>query len=143
MLAQNTQIDGRSRWSEAERTLQDDARFKAVPDSADREDLFNEFVEALTKKEKVGGWRRFGCVGRTVFCWARDFMLVPLESETLLLPLLSDLELPFFEHLSICKCRCCCCEDVAQEYMFKGRRSISRSPVVILWMIRPLPAGIG
>ena len=55
MLAQNTQIDGRSRWSEAERTLQDDARFKAVPDSSDREDLFNEFVEALTKKEKVGG----------------------------------------------------------------------------------------
>lgn len=57
MLAQNTQIDGRSRWSEAERTLQDDARFKAVPDSSDREDLFNEFVEALTKKEKVGGSR--------------------------------------------------------------------------------------
>lgn len=56
MLAQNTQIDGRSRWSEAERTLQDDARFKAVPDSSDREDLFNEFVEALTKKEKVGGF---------------------------------------------------------------------------------------
>lgn len=53
MLAQNTQIDGRSRWDEAERTLRDDARFKAVPDSADREDLFNEFVEALTKKEKV------------------------------------------------------------------------------------------
>ncbi|CAM9486636.1 unnamed protein product, partial [Ectocarpus sp. 13 AM-2016] len=52
MLAQNTQIDGRSRWDEAERTLRDDARFKAVPDSADREDLFNEFVEALTKKEK-------------------------------------------------------------------------------------------
>lgn len=53
MLAQNTQIDGRSRWDDAERTLRDDARFKAVPDSADREDLFNEFVEALTKKEKV------------------------------------------------------------------------------------------
>lgn len=53
MLAQNTQIDGRSRWDEAERTLRDDARFKAVPDSADREDLFNEFVDALTKKEKV------------------------------------------------------------------------------------------
>lgn len=53
MLAQNTQIDGRSRWDEAERTLRDDARFKAVPDSSDREDLFNEFVEALTKKEKV------------------------------------------------------------------------------------------
>lgn len=53
MLAQNTQIDGRSRWDEAERTLRDDARFKAVPDSSDREDLFNEFVDALTKKEKV------------------------------------------------------------------------------------------
>lgn len=53
MLAQNTQIDGRSRWDDAERTLRDDARFKAVPDSSDREDLFNEFVEALTKKEKV------------------------------------------------------------------------------------------
>lgn len=55
MLAQNTQIDGRSRWDEAERTLRDDTRFKAVPDSSDREDLFNEFVEALTKKEKVRG----------------------------------------------------------------------------------------
>lgn len=53
MLAQNTQIDGRSRWDEAERMLRDDSRFKAVPDSSDREDLFNEFVEALTKKEKV------------------------------------------------------------------------------------------
>ena len=55
MLAQNTQIDGRSRWDDAERTLRDDARFKAVPESSDREDLFNEFVEALTKKEKVRG----------------------------------------------------------------------------------------
>ena len=53
MLAQNTQIDGRSRWDDAERMLRDDPRFKAVPDSSDREDLFSEFVEALTKKEKV------------------------------------------------------------------------------------------
>lgn len=53
MLAQNTQIDGRSRWDDAERTLRDDSRFKAVSDASDREDLFNEFVEALTKKEKV------------------------------------------------------------------------------------------
>lgn len=53
MLAQNTQIDGRSRWDEAERMLRDDPRFKAVPESSDREDLFNEFVDALTKKEKV------------------------------------------------------------------------------------------
>ncbi|CAM9130632.1 unnamed protein product, partial [Choristocarpus tenellus] len=52
MLAQNTQIDGRSRWDDAERSLRDDPRFKAVPDSIDREDLFNEFVDALTKKEK-------------------------------------------------------------------------------------------
>lgn len=70
MLAQNTQIDGRSRWDDAERTLRDDARFKAVPDSSDREDLFNEFVEALTKKEKVrGAWCcrwgfRHGEIGR-------------------------------------------------------------------------------
>lgn len=53
MLAQNTQIDGRSRWEDAERMLRDDPRFKAVPESSDREDLFNEFVDALTKKEKV------------------------------------------------------------------------------------------
>lgn len=53
MLAQNTQIDGRSRWDEAERSLRDDPRFRAVPDSSDREDLFNEFVHALTKKENV------------------------------------------------------------------------------------------
>lgn len=53
MLAQNTQIDGRSRWEDAERSLRDDTRFKAVPEPSDREDLFNEFVDALTKKEKV------------------------------------------------------------------------------------------
>lgn len=88
MLAQNTQIDGRSRWSEAERTLQDDARFKAVPDSSDREDLFNEFVEALTKKEKVrrqagGAGRRrgrvvglHGCfVGAESWCIERVWMI--------------------------------------------------------------------
>lgn len=68
MLAQNTQIDGRSRWDEAERTLRDDARFKAVPDSSDREDLFNEFVEALTKKEKVNKCRAlFVCVWELFF----------------------------------------------------------------------------
>lgn len=58
MLAQNTQIDGRSRWNDAEQSLRDDPRFQAVPDSSDREDLFNEFVDALTKKEKVSSSAR-------------------------------------------------------------------------------------
>jgi pre-mRNA-processing factor 40 len=52
MLAENTVIDARTRWREASSLLQDDVRFKNVEDSRDREDLFNDFVSELEKKEK-------------------------------------------------------------------------------------------
>ena len=52
MLAENTVIDAHTRWREASTLLQDDARFKNVEDSRDREDLFNDFVSELEKKEK-------------------------------------------------------------------------------------------
>lgn len=52
MLAENTVIDARTRWREASALLQDDARFKNVEDMRDREDLFNDFVSELEKKEK-------------------------------------------------------------------------------------------
>ena len=52
MLAENTVIDARTRWREACSLLQEDVRFKSVEDSRDREDLFNDFVSELEKKEK-------------------------------------------------------------------------------------------
>jgi pre-mRNA-processing factor 40 len=52
MLAENTVIDAHTRWREASTLLQEDARFKNVEDARDREDLFNDFVSELEKKEK-------------------------------------------------------------------------------------------
>jgi len=52
MLAENTRIDSTTRWREAEDILGKDARFGAVEDTADREDLFKDFVTELGKKEK-------------------------------------------------------------------------------------------
>ena len=52
LLAENTVIDARTRWREASVLLQDDVRFKNVEDARDREDLFNDFVSELEKKEK-------------------------------------------------------------------------------------------
>jgi hypothetical protein len=52
MLAENTDIDARTRWKDAITILQDDARYKNVDDARDREDLFQEFVLELEKKEK-------------------------------------------------------------------------------------------
>jgi pre-mRNA-processing factor 40 len=52
MLAENTDIDARTRWKDAVAILQDDARYKNIEDARDREDLFQEFVLELEKKEK-------------------------------------------------------------------------------------------
>ena len=52
MLAENTGIDVRTTWRSAMVLLQDDARYKNVEDSNDREDLFNDFVGELEKKER-------------------------------------------------------------------------------------------
>ena len=52
MLAENTEIDARTRWREAIELLQNDSRFKNVENSNDREDLFRDFVQELEKKEK-------------------------------------------------------------------------------------------
>lgn len=52
MLAENTDIDARTRWRDATAILQDDARYKNVEDARDREDLFLEFINELEKKEK-------------------------------------------------------------------------------------------
>lgn len=52
MLAENTVIDVRTNWRSAILVLQDDSRYKNVEDSHDREDLFNDFVSELEKKEK-------------------------------------------------------------------------------------------
>lgn len=52
MLAECVQIDVRTRWQSAVELLQKDARFKNVEDARDREDLFNDFVKELEKKER-------------------------------------------------------------------------------------------
>ena len=52
MLAENTDIHSRTRWRDASLLLQDDVRFKNVVDDREREDLFNDFVLELEKKEK-------------------------------------------------------------------------------------------
>ena len=53
MLAEHTEIDARSSWREAAELLQHDQRFKNVDDARDREDLFEDFVGELEKKEKL------------------------------------------------------------------------------------------
>jgi hypothetical protein len=40
-LAENVEIDSRSRWREAQALLQSDARYKNVEDAREREELFN------------------------------------------------------------------------------------------------------
>lgn len=51
-LAENTNIDARTRWSQAIEILKDDVRYKNVEDSREREDLFSEFISELIKKER-------------------------------------------------------------------------------------------
>lgn len=52
MLAENTDIDARTRWRDAIEILQDDQRYKNVDDSREREDMFRDFCLELEKKEK-------------------------------------------------------------------------------------------
>lgn len=52
MLAEHTDIDARTRWRQAQEMLKDDARFKNVEESREREDLFQEFIAELEKKER-------------------------------------------------------------------------------------------
>jgi hypothetical protein len=52
MLAENTEIDARTRWRDAVVILQDDQRFKNLEDVRDREELFKDFTLELEKKEK-------------------------------------------------------------------------------------------
>lgn len=51
MLAENTDIDARTRWRDVMHILKDDFRFKNV-EVSEREDLFNDFALELEKKEK-------------------------------------------------------------------------------------------
>jgi hypothetical protein len=52
MLAENVDIDVRTRWRDATELLQHDARFKNVEDPREREELFDDFVLELEKKER-------------------------------------------------------------------------------------------
>jgi pre-mRNA-processing factor 40 len=52
MLAENTDIDARTRWRDAIEILQEDHRYKNVEDPREREDLFRDFGLELEKKEK-------------------------------------------------------------------------------------------
>ena len=53
MLAECVEIDSKSRWRTAEELLGDDPRFKTAElSSHDKEDIFNDFITELAKKEK-------------------------------------------------------------------------------------------
>eukprot|EP00624_Nannochloropsis_granulata_P002065 evm.model.NODE_19831_length_9805_cov_14.925038.1 len=53
MLAECVEIDSKSRWKAAEELLSEDARFKTTDlSSHDKEDVFNDFITELAKKEK-------------------------------------------------------------------------------------------
>lgn len=53
MLVECVEIDSKSRWKAAEELLSEDARFKTTDLSLhDKEDVFNDFITELAKKEK-------------------------------------------------------------------------------------------
>lgn len=52
MLAENTKIDTRTKWKDVIPILKDDSRFKQINDPVECEDLFNDFISELIKKEK-------------------------------------------------------------------------------------------
>mmetsp|Transcript_10007 Transcript_10007/g.8958 ORF Transcript_10007/g.8958 Transcript_10007/m.8958 type:complete len:896 (-) Transcript_10007:86-2773(-) len=52
MLAENTDIDAHTRWSDAMNILKEDIRYKNIEDTREKEDLFNEFISELIKKER-------------------------------------------------------------------------------------------
>lgn len=52
MLAERVEIDYRTRWRDASLILQMDARYKNIEDPIEREELFNDFIAELEKKER-------------------------------------------------------------------------------------------
>ena len=52
LLAEDTTIDAKTRWREAQQRLSSDDRYTAVEDDRDREDLFNEWVMELGRKDE-------------------------------------------------------------------------------------------
>ena len=52
MLAENMNIDVRTKWRDAQDILREDPRYKNVEDPREREDLFRDFISELEKKEK-------------------------------------------------------------------------------------------
>jgi pre-mRNA-processing factor 40 len=55
MLAENTEIDHRTSWREAKEILGEQSRFNGVEDEREREELFNDFIQELSRKEKQAG----------------------------------------------------------------------------------------
>ena len=53
MLAENTDIAAHTRWREACEILYNDRRFKDIDDPRDREDIYNDFIAELVKKERM------------------------------------------------------------------------------------------
>merc|ERR1719424_891404 len=51
MLAEDTTIDMKTRWREAQTRLLDDERYKLLEDDREREELFNDFVVELARKD--------------------------------------------------------------------------------------------
>ena len=52
LLAEHVEIDARTRWRDAVELLQGDSRFKNLDDPREREDVFDDFVQELEKKDK-------------------------------------------------------------------------------------------
>jgi pre-mRNA-processing factor 40 len=52
MLAENTEIDANTRWRTAQTLLMNDQRYKMLESERDKEDLFEEFVKELARKER-------------------------------------------------------------------------------------------
>ena len=54
LLAETVEISAQTRWREAIPLIKDDARYRAVDGSPDREELYNEFVDELEKQHREG-----------------------------------------------------------------------------------------
>lgn len=58
MLAENIRIDSRTRWRDAIVFLRDDIRYKNIEDMSEREELFQDFIKELEKKEREDRMKR-------------------------------------------------------------------------------------
>ena len=52
LLAEDTTITSRTRWREAQQRLSSNDRYMAIDDDREREDLFNEFIVELARKDE-------------------------------------------------------------------------------------------